>query len=148
MPLPSGRPGWLGGLLGYLTVQDFTFIHLKQFGGARVPIDVATFILAVAFYWWTPHVLLLGRVAWGRLFPVAIATAVFVTGLSVFSNLLFSGQIVSSDKDYGSIGVVMVLLSYLIGFGVCLHIGAVAGQVWNERQAPAAPPQEEEPAPT
>jgi hypothetical protein len=40
---------WLGGLVLYLTVQDFSFIHLNHFGGARVPIYAATFILAVAF---------------------------------------------------------------------------------------------------
>src|SRR6516164_329428 len=139
----ANRLLWLGGLLGYLTVQDFSFIQLQQLGGARVPIYVATFILAVAFYWWTPHVLLLGKVAWDQLFPVAVATAVCVTGLGVFSNLLFSGQIVSSDTDYGSIGVVMVLLSYLIGLGVCIHLGAVAGRMWNERAAePPADPGE------
>ena len=66
---------WLGGLVLYLTIQDFAFTHLKQAGGARVPIYVATFILAVAFYWWTPHVLLLGKIAWDQLFPVAVATA-------------------------------------------------------------------------
>jgi membrane protein len=70
---------------------------------------------------------------WRPLLPAAVATAVCVTGLGVFSALLFSSQIVSSDKDYGSIGVVMVLLSYLIGFGVCLHLGAVLGRLWNER---------------
>jgi hypothetical protein len=59
-----------------------------------------------------------------------------VTGLAVFSALIFSGQITSSYNDYGAIGVVTVLLSYLIGFGVCLHLGAVAGQVWNERNTP------------
>jgi hypothetical protein len=58
-----------------------------------------------------------------------------VTGLGLFSALLFSGQIVSSQRDYGSIGVVMVVLSYLIGFGVCLHLGAVLGRMWNERRA-------------
>ena len=143
MPLPSGRPGWLGGLVLYLTAQDFTFIHLKHLGGARAPIYIATFILALAFYWWTPHVLLLGRVAWGRLFPAAVATALCVTGLGVFSALFFSGQIVSSDADYGSIGVVMVLLSYLIGLGVCIHLGAVAGRMWNERRSePPADPDE------
>jgi membrane protein len=64
-----------------------------------------------------------------------------VTGLGVFSTLVFSGQIVSSAADYGSIGVMMVLLSYLIGLGVCLHLGAVAGRTWNERgrQPPADP---------
>jgi membrane protein len=136
---------WLGGLVLYLTVQDFSFIHLKQAGGARVPIYAATFILAVAFYWWTPHVLLLGRVSWGRLFPAAVATAGCLTGLAVFSALVFSGQIVSSDTDYGSIGVMMVLLSYLIAVGVCIHLGAVAGRMWNERDSkppadPAEPP--------
>jgi len=132
---------WLAGLLGYLTVQDFTFIHLKHAGPGRAPIYVSTFILALAFYWWTPHVLLLGRVAWARLFPAAVATAVCVTGLGVFSALVFSGQIVSSDADYGSIGVMMVLLSYLIGLGVCIHLGAVAGRMWNERgsEPPADP---------
>jgi membrane protein len=134
---------WLGGLLGYLTVQDFTFIQLKPAGAARVPIYAATFVLAVAFYWWTPHVLLLGRVAWRRLFRVGVATALCVTGLGVFSALVFSSQIVSSSADYGSIGVVTVLLSYLIGLGVCIHLGAVAGRMWDERRlAPSAEPEE------
>ena len=134
---------WLAGLLGYLTVQDYTFIHLKHIGPGRLPIYAATFILALAFYWWTPHVLLLGRVAWGRLFAAGVATAVCVTGLGVFSDLVFSGQIVSSDADYGSIGVMMVLLSYLIGLGVCIHLGAVAGRMWNERGSePPADPEE------
>jgi membrane protein len=139
----ANRLLWLAGLMGYLTLQDFSFIQLKQLGGARVPIYVATFILAVPFYWWTAHVLLLGRVAWGRLFPVGLATAACVTGLGVFSDLLFSQQIVSSDSEYGSIGVVMVLLSYLIGLGVCIHLGAVAGRMWHERRPePSADPEE------
>jgi membrane protein len=134
---------WLGGLLLYLTVQDFSFTQLKQVGVARVPIYAATFILAVAFYWWTPHVLLLGRIAWRRLFPAAVATAVCVTGLGVFSALVFSAQIVSSHADYGSIGVVTVLLSYLIGLAVCIHLGAVAGRMWDERRSePPADPEE------
>jgi membrane protein len=137
----ANRLLWLGGLVLYLAVQDFSWTHLKQVGGARVPIYIATFILVLAFYWWTAHVLLLGRVAWGQLFPGAVATAVCVTGLGVFSALLFSGQIVSSDSDYGPIGVLMVLLSYLIGLGVCIHLGAVAGRIWIERgsESPADP---------
>jgi uncharacterized BrkB/YihY/UPF0761 family membrane protein len=101
--------------------------------GTRVPIYAVLFVVCVAFYWWTQHILLLGRVGWGQLFPVALATGVCVTGPAVFSALLFSGQIVSGETDYGSIGVVTVLLLFLIGLGVCLHLGAVAGHVWNER---------------
>ena len=139
----ANRLLWLGGLLGYLTVQDFSFIQLQQVGGGRVPVYAATFILAIAFYWWTPHVLLLGRIAWRRLFPTAVATAVCVTGLGVFSAHVFSPQIVSSHADYGSIGVVIVLLSYLLALGVCIHLGAVAGRIWDERRSePPADPDE------
>ena len=137
----ANRLLWLGGLIVYLTVQDFSWTQLKHLGGARVTTYIATFILALAFYWWTPHVLLMGRITWGQLFPTAIVTAVCVTGLGVFSALLFSGQVVSGAADYGPIGVVTVLLSYLIGLAVCLHLGAVAGRMWNERgsQPPADP---------
>jgi membrane protein len=138
----TNRSLWLGGLLVYLAVQYFAWTQLKQAGAARFTTYIATFILALAFYWWTPHVLLMGRLTWGQLFPAAIATAVCVTGLGVFSALLFSGQIVSGAADYGPIGVVTVLLSYLIGLAVCLHLGAVAGRMWNERGSLPADPDE------
>lgn len=142
----ANRLLWLGGLMGYLTLQDFSFIQLKQVSGAPVLIYFATFILAFPFYWWTPHVLLLGRITWRRLFPVALVTAACVTGLGVFSRLFLSQQIVSSASDYGSIGVVMILLSYLIGLGVCIHLGAVAGRMWDERRSEAPAEPEEFPA--
>jgi len=125
---------WLGGFIVYLASQEFIAIELKDVG-VRIPIYIVTFVIAVVFYWWTLHVLLLGRIGWRKLFPAGLATAVCVTGLSVFSSLLFSGQIVSSASDYGPIGVMMILLSYLIGVGVCLHLGAVVGRAWNERNA-------------
>jgi membrane protein len=124
---------WVTGLVFYLALQDFLNRDVTQVG-VRVLIYAVFFVVAVAFYWWTQHILLTGRVGWGELFPGAVATGVCVTGLSVFSAWLFSGQIVSSDRDYGGIGVVTVLMSYLIGYGVCLHIGAVAGRVWAERR--------------
>jgi membrane protein len=132
---------WVTGLVIYLAAQDFLNRDVTQVG-VRVLIYVVFSVVAVAFYWWTQHILLLGRVRWGQLFPGAVATGVCVTGLSVFSAWLFSGQIVSSDRDYGSIGVVTVLMSYLIGYGVCLHIGAVAGRVWGERRHSVSPDDE------
>jgi membrane protein len=126
---------WVTGLVFYLALQDFLNRDVTQVG-VRVLIYAVFFVVAVAFYWWTQHILLVGTVRWGELFPGAVATGICVTGLSVFSAWLFSGQIVSSDRDYGSIGVVTVLMSYLIGYGVCLHIGAVAGRVWAERRQP------------
>jgi membrane protein len=124
---------WLAGLVIYLVLQDFAWIQVEKVDVGRALFYLATFGLAMVFYWWTPHVLLLGQVSWRKLFPVGVATAICVTGLGAFSALLFSAQIISSNRDYGMIGVVMILLSYLIGFGVCLHLGAVIGRMWNNR---------------
>jgi membrane protein len=132
---------WLTGLVGYLFLQDLLYRAVAP-NGTRAAVYAGFFVLAAVFYWWTQHVLLMAGVRWRQLLPGAIGTGVCVTGLTVFSTYVFSGQIVSSYHDYGSIGVVTVLLSYLIGFGVCLHIGAVVGQMWNEQHTPVPQPSE------
>jgi membrane protein len=134
----ANRLLWLAGFVFYLASQELIGRELSGVAG-RIPIYVVTFVIALVFYTWTLHVLLLGRLRWTELLPGGLTTAVCVTGLGVFSSLLFSGQIVSSDSDYGPIGVMMILLSYLIGVGVCLHLGAVAGRAWNERNAQESP---------
>ena len=100
--------------------------------GGHVLIFVCEFAITVLFWWWTVHFLLLGRIRWRALFPTAVATGFCLTGLGVFSLLLFSGSVISGEKSYGPIGVVLVLLYYLIGAGVCLLLGAVFGRMWNE----------------
>jgi membrane protein len=127
---------WLGGFIFYLASQEFVEREIGDVG-AKVPVFIVSFVIAVVFYCWGIHVLLLGRIGWAELFPAGVATAICVTGLSIFSEILFSGQIVSSDNDYGPIGIVMILLSWLVGVAVCFHIGAVAGRAWNERHVPA-----------
>jgi hypothetical protein len=56
----------------------------------------------------------------------------------VVASFRFSGQITSGEKSYGPAGVVLALISFLVGFGVCLHAGAVFGRMWNEWQAERA----------
>lgn len=133
----ANRLLWLAGFLFYLAAQELIGSELAGVA-ARIPIYVVTFVVAVVFYWWTLHVLLLGRVGWAELLPGGLATAACVTGLGIFSSLLLSGQIVSSNTDYGPIGVVMILLLYLVGVGVCFHLGAMLGRAWNERNPPAS----------
>lgn len=124
---------WTGGMLGYIVLQVLIGRELGS-TGARVPFYVVSFIVAVGFFWWTAHMLLMGRIDWQPLFPTALATAVCVSGLSVASSLFFSGMVVSNHKTYGPLGVVMVLLSYLVGLAVCVHLGAVVGRMWSERK--------------
>jgi membrane protein len=117
----------------YIPLQALIGREVGAIGGGHVLVYVIGFMLAVVFFWWTPYVLLQGRIAWGPLFPTGLATGICVTGLSVFAALLASKAIVSNHQSYGPIGVVTVLLSYMIGLAVCLHLGAVLGRMWSER---------------
>ena len=99
------------------------------------PAVVLTFVFAALFWWCSAYFLLFGKVPWRRLLPAGIATGFCVTGLGVFSSLIFSAEVVSGQKAYGPAGVVLALITYLVGFGVCLHLGAVVGRMWNDRQS-------------
>jgi len=129
---------WLGGFLAYLWLQALVGQQVGPAGG-HVLIFVCEFAISVLFWWGTVRFLLDGRIGWRALLPAALATGFCLTGLAVFSALLFSGSIISGEKSYGPIGVVLVLLYYLIGAGVCLLLGAVFGQMWNQsHQSPGS----------
>src|SRR6476659_3723628 len=70
-----------------------------------------------------------------RMLPAGVATGACLTGLGVVSSFFFSDQVTSGQRSYGPAGVVIALITFLVGFGVCLHAGAVFGRMWNERQA-------------
>lgn len=128
---------WLASLVAYVWVEVLIGRQVGPLGG-HVVIYLAEFVVAVVFWWWSVHVLLLGKVGWRELFPVGVATGICLTGLSVVSSFAFSSSIISNEKSYGPIGVVMTLLSYVIGLAVVLHIGAVAGRMWSERHTPVS----------
>jgi len=130
------RLAWLVGHAAYISLEVLVGSQVGPAGG-HVIIFVLELVITTLFWWWSMHFLQLGSTSWRRLFPGALITAICLTGLSVFSALLFSGSIISDDTRYGPIGVVMVLLEYCIGYGVCLHLGAVLGRMWNQHHAPA-----------
>ena len=123
---------WVAIFLVYIWIEALVGQQTGPAGG-RLLTFVCEFALAVLFWWGTMRFLLHGRVGWRALFPAALATGFCLTGLAVFSMLLFSGSITSGENSYGPIGVVLVLLYYLIGAGVCLLLGAVFGKMWSER---------------
>jgi membrane protein len=123
---------WFLSFLIYIVVQVQIGQHVGPMG-AHVLIFGAEFICALIFWTLSAYILLLGRVEWAALLPTGIATAICVTGLALFSFLLFSSSIISGFNNYGPIGVMSTLLSYFIGLGVCIHLGAMFGRMWDER---------------
>jgi membrane protein len=127
---------WVAGLLVNLWLHVQLGWHVGPAGG-HVLIFAALFVLDVLFWWWTVHIMLLGRLSWRAAFPAGLATAFCYGGLGVFSALFFSKSIISDEKSYGPVGVVMVLVTYFIAIGVVIHLGAVFGRMWNERHTAA-----------
>ena len=85
-------------------------------------------------FWWVPIWLLLaGRVPWRKLFPCACATGAFWVGMQVVFSFFVSGMVISENKEYGPIGSISALMSFLIAIGVVVILGAVVGLVWQER---------------
>lgn len=85
----------------------------------------------------TPYVLLGERVVWRRLIPSALVTSVGMTGLSIGSVVYMPDAIAESAARYGSIGIAIALVSWLVAAGfvlvVCAAVGAVLG---GETDAP------------
>lgn len=121
----------------YISFEVWLFDKARPVGGEGL-VFVLTFVLAVLFWWWSAFMLLYGQVPLRQMFPAGVATGACITGLGIVSSLLFSDQVTSGEKSYGPAGVVIALITFLVGFGVCLHAGAVFGRMWNERQAERA----------
>ena len=117
----------------YISFQVWLFDKVRPWGGQGLVL-LLTFVTAVLFWWWSTYMLLYRRVSLRRLFPAGVATGACITGLGIVSYFVFSGQVTEGQKSYGPAGVVIALISFLVGFGVCLHAGAVFGRMWNEYQ--------------
>ena len=122
---------WLAGVVAFMSV----------FGGLRAAIvdvsrPVVSAIVALAFavvvWLFTPWVLLSRRVPWRALLPTATLTAVGMTGLSAAGIFYMPRSISSSAASYGTIGVAIALVSWLVAAGFVLvgsaGIGAVLGE--------------------
>src|SRR5262249_36637207 len=117
----------------YISFQVELFDKARPVGG-RGLVFLLTFVTSSLFWWWSSYMLLYRQVPLRRMFPAGVATGACVTGLGIVSAFFFSDQVTSGQRSYGPAGVVIALITFLVGFGVCLHAGAVFGRMWNEWQ--------------
>lgn len=120
------RAEWLAGVFGFVALQFVIGRRLQPHIG-HIMASGAQLLLSVAFWWWTLHCLLAGRITWRRLFPAGLVTAICYTGVGVYVAFFGSSSILSNEATYGPIGAVMTLLTIEVGLGVALHLGAVIG---------------------
>ncbi|GAA2905362.1 hypothetical protein GCM10010524_41430 [Streptomyces mexicanus] len=118
---------WLAGLTAYLYQE---VLNRQEFHGwERVLVSASTGAL---FFWWGQHFLLGGQIRWRSLLPGALATMVGLGGLRVFSYLVFTPLIVDNALSYGTVGIVLVVESWLTGVGFVVYGGAMFGRWFCE----------------
>ncbi|MCM2579993.1 YhjD/YihY/BrkB family envelope integrity protein [Streptomyces meridianus] len=124
---------WLALLTGYLFLSAKVTLEPEPVAASwvRLLITVSSSLL---FFWWSQHLLLAGRVDWGAVLPGAVTTVLGLTGLRVFSQLVFSPLIATNAVTYGPIGTVLVIQSWLVGVGFVVFGGALVGRVLHEER--------------
>jgi len=123
---------WAGAVFGVLVAES---VISKPVHAAVGPIGqgVVTYTGVAAFFCWTMHFLLAGRVRWRDLLRPAIITALCWIGLDLFSAAYFSPSVISDTRLYGTIGVVFSLMIWFIAIGAVIVLGGAAGAAWNQR---------------
>ena len=82
----------------------------------------------VLLWWWTAHLLLGGRVRWRALLPGAVVSAVLVVLLSLASRVFMPRYARVNLEQFGPLGVVFAIASWLVLFGGVLVLAAVVGR--------------------
>jgi membrane protein len=101
-------------------------------GWVGVVLALVGFPVVVGWAWWGQYLLLGGRVSWRLLLPGAIAITIGLFGLRLYGMVFLSYSITRNYQKYGALGVVLMVLSTLIGFSVVMIGGAVVGVTLHE----------------
>ena len=114
---------WLAGLLMYLALLGAA-VHATQslhVGGAIGA------VVGLFLWWWTPYLLLGGRVRWRSLAYGAVFTGLGQLIVGQAAAVLIPRMIRSSEATYGPIGVVFTIETWLIASCGVLVVGAALG---------------------
>ncbi|WP_245769688.1 YhjD/YihY/BrkB family envelope integrity protein [Streptomyces indicus] len=120
---------WLGALVVFVLVQG----PVREGFGAGMWLGAPLLFLLSTLVWlWTQHLLLAGRVAWLPLLPGALLAAAATNTLALSARLYMPAALNRALGEYGSLGLVLTLLSWLIlvctAITFAVTIGAVAAQ--------------------
>ncbi|MFF7438584.1 YhjD/YihY/BrkB family envelope integrity protein [Streptomyces sp. NPDC008122] len=123
---------WLVWLLA-LVVVVLLQAPLRHGFGAGAWLGLPLYFLVTTGVWlWTQHLLLAKRVDWLPLLPGAVLAGVASTVLSVTAHLYMPGALNRALGEYGSLGLVLTMLSWMIVVCAALTfaftIGAVLAQ--------------------
>jgi membrane protein len=116
--------GWLI-TLQTLTALGFILTKVTDFGALRYVLQGAA---AAGIWWWTSRVLLFGRVPWTTLLFGALLTGYALVAYSWGSALVMPVYVASSAAAFGTLGMILAVTTWLVGFAGLLVVAAVVGR--------------------
>ncbi|MGI5452932.1 YhjD/YihY/BrkB family envelope integrity protein [Streptomyces sp. CA-249302] len=120
---------WGAWLIVWIVALLFQGVVRDGFGVGPVLGVPLQLVGACLLWWWTQHLLLVGRVGWLPLLPGALLTGLGVVLFSAVSGLWLPRSLRVSVDRYGPLGSVFTLLSWLIFFFATVVVGIAVGYV-------------------
>jgi len=116
--------GWLI-TLQTLTALGFVLSKVTDFGVVRYLLQGAA---ATLIWWWTSRVLLFGRVPWKTLLLGGALTGYSLVAYSWASALVMPVYVASSAAALGTLGLILAITTWLVGFAGLLVVASVVGR--------------------
>ncbi|MFK4145277.1 YhjD/YihY/BrkB family envelope integrity protein [Streptomyces sp. NPDC004065] len=120
---------WLAWILLWLTVLVVQAPLREGFGAGPWLGIPLTLLIQTALWWWTQHLLLGGLIGWAPLLPGALVTAAAIGAASLTAHFYMPAALNRALGEYGALGSVFVLLSWLIVVCVAIAVGISVGAV-------------------
>lgn len=118
-------------IAGWVVTLQILAIALRAFSDAPLT-PVVHLVLQMCFnlllWWWTAFLLLGGRVNWLALLPGAAVSAVLVVLLGTLSNVFMPRYARMNLEQFGPLGLVFAIATWLVVFGGVLVLAAVVGR--------------------
>ncbi|MGG8409161.1 YhjD/YihY/BrkB family envelope integrity protein [Streptomyces sp. 12297] len=128
---------WVAWLTVWLAALVFQGLVQDAFGAGRAAGAVLAAAGGTLLWWWTQHLLLGARIPWLPLLPGAVLAGVGVQLLSAASMFYMPHAVERSMRQFGSLGSVFVLMSWLIGLFVVITLAIAIGYVLAHEPRPA-----------
>lgn len=125
---------WLVGWL--VSIQAVSGVLRLLSGPDGIVLGAFRFVLQVALVgglWLvTSRLLLFGRVGWWRLSVGATLTGILLVGYNRGSGLVMPAYVDANAEQFGTLGVILAISTWMIGFGAILVGSALVGRVVSE----------------
>ncbi|MFD3542559.1 YhjD/YihY/BrkB family envelope integrity protein [Streptomyces sp. NPDC058662] len=128
---------WLAWICVWLTALLFQGPVQTAFGAGRLGGFLLAVVSGTLLWWWTQHLLLGGRIAWLPLLPGALLAGVGEQVLTLGSRIYMPGAVERSMREFGGLGSVFVLMSWLVALFVVIAVAIAVGYV-AAREPPLA----------